>query len=200
MKKSIVLLFVSTVLSGMLSASEDGSGLYVGVGIGSTAYIDSSFAQEQLNKNVTQEMVESALGAKLYGGYQINNIVGIEASYIYYGDFTANEDYTYSAQGISVAANLGYTFFTGQLRPYALLGFGYIFSDFSHENVSVDDQKLTLHIGLGLDYAPKAFGGVGFRGAYESNNFSYLVDKGTSEEKKYAQGLGILYLGCYYKF
>ena len=199
-RKSIFLLLVSSLLTHSLFASEDGSGLYVGVGVGSTAYVDNGFAKEQLAKAVTHEIEERGFGAKLYGGYQINKIIGIEIAYIHYGDFSANGNYTYRAQGASVSANLGYTFLTGQLRPYALVGLGYIFSDFPHENVPVDNQSPTLHIGFGLDYTPKSLGGIGFRGAYEGNSFTYSVHENRPEEKIYVQAFGILYLGCYYKF
>jgi len=200
MKKNAVLFLLSTLFIGTLSASEEGRGFYVGVGVGSTGYIDNGFAHEQLNKNVNQAISESATGAKLYGGYQFNTIIGIELAYIYYGNYDINEDYSYSAEGASLSANLGYTFLSGQLRPYALLGIGYVYSDFEHENSLVDNYNPTLHIGFGLDYMPSAFGGVGFRGAYESNSFSYIISQDTPEEKIYIQGLGILYLGCYYKF
>jgi len=200
MKKINHILLMLSLLSSMLIANEDGSGAYVGIGLGSTAYVDSGFAKEQSNRNVKEEIAISSLGAKLYGGYQFNKIIGVEAAYIHYGNFSINDDYTYSAQGISLSANVGYTFLTGQLRPYVLLGLGYIFSDFPHENIPVDDKSPTLHIGLGLDYEPMSLGGVGFRVAYESNSFSYIVDEDTAEEEKYPQGFGVLYLGAYYKF
>ena len=200
MNKINHILFILTLFSNMLIASENGSGAYVGFGLGSTAYVDSGFAKEQSDRNVEEEIAVSSFGAKLYGGYQFSKIIGIEAAYIHYGEFSLNDEYTYSAQGLSLSANVGYTFLTGQLRPYALLGLGYILSDFSHENTPVDDKNPTLHIGLGLDYEPMSLGGVGFRVAYESNSFSYIVDEDTPEEKKYPQGFGVLYLGAYYKF
>jgi len=200
MKKINHVLLILSLLSSTLMASEDGSGAYVGIGLGSTAYVDSGFAKEQTNKNVKEEIAVSSFGAKLYGGYQFNEIIGIEAAYIHYGEFSVNDEYTYSAQGLSVSANIGYTFLTGQLRPYVLLGLGYILSDFTHENTPVDDKNPTLHIGLGLDYEPMSLGGVGFRVAYESNSFSYIVHEDTQEEKRYPQGFGVLYLGAYYKF
>jgi len=198
-KKSILLLSIMFFVS-CLSASEDASGVYVGLGFGSTAYVDDGFAKEQANRGVEDEIAVSTFGAKLYGGYQFNKIIGLEAAYTHYGEFTANDSYTYSAQGISLAANVGYTFLTGQLRPYLLLGVGYIYSDFPHDDIPVDDNSPTLHIGFGLDYVPASLGGIGFRVAYESNSFSYIVNENTLEEKKYIQGFGILYLGCYYKF
>ena len=193
-------IFLLLILSTTLLASEDGSGFYMGVGVGSTAYIDSEFAKAQVNKNVTEEVSENATGVKVYGGYQVNSIIGVEATYIYYGAFKVNDDYTYTAQGVSLSTNVGYSFLTGQLRPYILLGLGYVYSDFPHRGIDVADQSPTLHIGFGMDYAPEAFGGIGIRGAYESNSFSYKIEEGTPEEKKYIQGFGALYIGCFYKF
>jgi len=200
MRKINHILVLLLSLCSLATASEDGSGPYIGIGIGPTVYVDSNFAKEQSSRHIDEEIAEDAVGAKLYGGYQFNKIVGIEVAYIHYGTFKGNEDYTYRAQGISLATNVGYTFLTGQLRPYALVGLGYVFSDFPHEEIPVDDQSPTLHIGFGLDYRPTSLGGVGFRVAYESNSFSYIVDENSQNEKSYIQGFGVLYVGCDYKF
>ena len=198
--KSIFLLWISSIFICVLSANENGQGFYAGVGVGSTAYVDNGFAKAQVSQKVDEDIEERSFGAKLYAGYQFNKIIGVELAYISYGEFSVKESYDYRAQGASVSANIGYTFFTGQLRPYVLLGLGYVFSDFPHEGIPVDDKSPTLHIGFGLDYTPEVLGGIGFRGAYEGNSFSYSVDQGMEDDKVYVQGFGILYLGAYYKF
>ena len=181
------------------AAKKDKSNLYVGAGFGGAAYVDSNFAHEQIT-GVDKEVVEDSIGAKIYAGYQINKIIALEASYVYYGSFEVTSEYQYHAQGLSVSGNLGYIFFDDQLRPYALIGLGYMISDFPHKEVSVKDYKPSLHVGLGLTYIPKVFNGIGFRVAYESNSFTYVLNRDTVDEKVYTQGFGILYLGVEYRF
>lgn len=183
------------------SASDDElSGAYIGFGLGNTAYVDSGFAKDHIN-GVDEEVTASSLGAKLLAGYEFNQIVAIEAAYVYYGNFDVNENYTYKAQGVSLSANVGYTFLSSRLRPYVLLGLGYVFSDFTHdENIDVPGDNPTLHLGFGLDYQTEVLGGVVFRIAYESNSFLYTLDANTPAEKSYAQGFGLLYLGAGYRF
>jgi len=182
-----------------LSAEKNDNNIYVGVGFGGSAYVDSSFAKEQI-EGVNQDVEEDGVGAKVYVGYQINNIIAIEASYVYYGSFKINDNYEYQAQGLSASGNVGYMFFDNQFRPYILIGLGYIMSDFPHEGVDVKDYSASLHMGLGFSYVPKALGGIGFRVAYESNSFNYTLHRGTEDEQSYPQGFGILYLGAEYRF
>ena len=201
MKKNFAGILVSLSIFMSLHAADDElSGAYIGLGLGSTAYVDSDFAKEQI-PGVDEEVAASSLGAKLIAGYMFNQIVAMEAAYVYYGNFEVNDNYTYRAQGVSLAANVGYTFISTGLRPYVLLGMGYIFSGFTHDEViDVPGDNPTLHLGFGLDYRPEAWGGFAIRVAYESNSFLYTIDADTPEEKSYAQGFGLLYLGAGYRF
>ena len=195
--KALLLAFMFTMT--LDAVEEDKSRIYVGVGLGGSAYVDSGFAKEQI-VGVDREVEENGLGAKLYAGYQINKIIAVEASYVYYGSFKVNESYTYKAQGLSLSGNIGYSFFDDQFRPYVLVGLGYIISDFPHDGVPLNDYSPSLHIGVGATYLPKALKKIGFRVAYESNSFTYVLDRDTVDERSYGQGLGILYLGVEYRF
>lgn len=193
-------ILIAALLSTVLHAVEkDERHLYVGLGVGASVYVDSGFAKEQID-GVEKEVEQSGTGAEIYGGYKINKIFAIEAAYVYYGDFKIADNYRYRAHGLSLSGNIGYPFFSEQLRPYLLIGLGYIFSDFPHDGVNVDDYNPSIHIGFGMTYIPKSLGGVGFRVAYESNSFLYTIAKDTVDEKQYAQGFGIMYLGVEYKF
>ena len=194
-RKKIALF--SLFLPLVLSASDVSE--YVGLGVGSSAYVDNGFAKREL-ASVSEDIALESIGAKIYGGVRFNKIIGIEATYIYYGHFKLNDNYSYKAHSISVAANLGYTFLGTQLRPFALVGLGYVISDFNDEGLGIDKKKPTLEVGFGLDYMPHYLSGFGVRIAFESNNFSYSVEGSDTEGVKYDQGIGIGYIGVSYHF
>ena len=198
-KKILLIIALTTLMAPIADADEDGSGAYIGLGFGSTAYVDSGFVEEEQNED---ELGSVDSGFKIYGGYQFNQIIGLELSYTDYGEFTAG-DYTHASKSANISANLGYSFLDGQLRPFSLLGFGYLKNSFPHRDntPSIDEDDFAFHLGLGLDYTPKGLGGVGFRLAYEGNSFSYDVDSNAStKDDTYRQAFGILYLGAHYKF
>ena len=198
-KKFLWLMALTTLMAPIADADEDGSGAYIGLGFGGTAYADSNFVEEQ--QSAEDELGSSDSGFKIYGGYQLNEIIGLEASYTDYGEFTAG-DYTHESQSVNISANIGYSFLDGQLRPFGLLGFGYLKNSFPHDNTpSIDEDDFAFHLGLGLEYTPKVLSGLGFRLAYEGNSFSYDVDANTTtKDDTYRQAFGILYIGAHYKF
>ncbi len=199
-KKLLWLMALATLMTPIADADEDGSGAYIGLGFGVTAYVDSNFVKEE--QNAEDELGSSDNGFKIYGGYQFTKIIGLEVSYTDYGEFTAG-DYTHASQSANISANLGYSFLDGQLRPFSLLGFSYLKNSFPHRDntPSIDEDDFAFHLGLGLDYTPHGLGGVGFRLAYEGNSFSYDVDSNASTKgDTYRQAFGILYLGVHYKF
>ena len=197
---TIVSMLTAMVLfTTIADADDDGSGAYIGLGLGSTAYVDSGFVEEQ--QTTEDELGAADSGYKIYGGYQFNQIIGLEASYVDYGEFTAG-DYTHTSSSLNISANLGYSFLEGQLRPFGLLGFGYLRNTFPKDNTPlIDENNYAMHLGFGLDYTPKGLGGLGFRMAYEGNSFSYDIDENlTTTKDSYRQAFGILYLGVQYRF
>jgi len=200
MIKIIYIIFLIGFVT-LLQAEENlPGGLYVGMGVGSTAYIDNGFAKDNVS-GVSEEVTSTEVGAKLFAGYQFNQIFGVETAYVYYGTFKVNDQYTYKAQALSVVGNIGYSFIKIGVRPYVLMGMGYIFSDFTDQDrVDVPKANPTIHLGIGLDYVPGTLGGIGFRIAYESNSFVYDFNQDTPQEEQYAQAFGLLYLGVGYKF
>ena len=197
--KILSAITVITLLTTIADATEDGSGAYIGLGLGSTAYVDSGFVEEQ--QTAADKLGSTDSGFKIYGGYQFSQVIGIEAAYTDYGKFTAG-DYTHASKSVNVAANLGYSFLDGRLRPFGLLGFSYLQNTFPHDNTPlIEKDHFAMHLGLGLDYTPRGLGGLGFRMAYEGDSFSYDVDSNiTTDEDTYRQAFGILYLGVHYKF
>lgn len=194
-------------------AGENRSGLYFGGGIGSANYNDGDISEVLANSKVET----SADGMKGYLGYQFNNVIGLELGYADYGKYEASEannDYSYSAQSYSVAANLGYSFLDSQIRPFFNLGLAYIQT--KHENLdpfynSIKDSAIGAHYGIGIQYEPNILRGLGFRIAYEADSYMTSVQKYTyssgsgyysasSSDEIYTQTNSLIYGAIQYKF
>ena len=209
MKKIIISALVASALSTAVLAGPNSSGAYVGLGFGTTAYNDGDYLNEKLKLD---NLDNSASGYKVYGGYQFNNIVGVEAAYTDYGKFSADRGFSTAPTAFSVAANLGYSFLDGQLRPFGTLGLSYLSSNYSNypktiagdpfgaDVIAPDDQYASIHYGLGIQYEPDALIGFGFRLAIEADTYSIVIKETGKDDETYAQSLSMLYLGVQYKF
>jgi len=184
------------------------NGYYVGLGYGMTGFSDGDFGQEFNNFKVTPDN-DTASGFKLYGGYKFNEIVGVEGSYINYGkmDFKYTEGGTGTATEIkpyslSVAANLGYDFLDDQLRPFALAGLGYVGYGQSGQKLYTTDGSFATTIGLGVEYTPNLFQGVGFRLAYDTAITAVTVTypNTTKDDKAFLQSVNMISLSAQYRF
>jgi len=187
-----------------LCAAQKEKGVYLGAGLGGTAFNDNDLVKDYNTDAGTNLKFEDTSGGFLvYGGYKFNNIVAVELAYTNYGTFELKNPadgakLEFSPYSISASANLGYSFLDGQLRPYVLLGLSQVDLD-----GWVDDDKGTgIHLGLGIQYDPKSLNGLGFRLSADSDSFS--VDTGVSSaphyEDNYAQSLNVLYIGAHYLF
>jgi opacity protein-like surface antigen len=137
-------------------------------------------------------------------------VVGIELGYVDYGTYdakTSGNEYSYSAKGYSLSANLGYSFMDSQLRPFANLGAAYLST--KHKNLqanfvdATDDTGIGFHYGLGVQYEPNALKGVGFRIAYEIDSYATAIKTtGTTSDidKTYTLSNSVLYAAVQYKF
>jgi len=223
MKKALLALLSSTMLVSTLSAADINTttpaktdaintGWYMGLGLGAAGYSDSDMGKDFDNYEVQVDQ-KSNLGVKIYAGYKFNSIVGVEASYTNYGTFkykaagstTDSVDTEVSPSSLNVVANLGYDFLDDQLRPFALVGLGYVnfgqSSNPSHEVYSTDNGA-ALVIGTGVEYTPSIFNGIGFRFTIEQDT-AYVVqsyDDPTKDDKAYANRLALISLGVNYKF
>jgi len=163
MKKVLLASLLAFGLTSSAMASEDGSGAYFGAAYGVTGY-----ANDDKSGKIKDD---SDSGYKIYGGYQFNKIVGVEATYVDYGTFTYNNGDKVDANSFNVAANLGYTFLQGQLRPYGIVGLGAVSLDSPRFS---DDSAVSFSYGVGIEYSPKMFKGVGFRAMW--NVDAFVVD------------------------
>jgi len=223
MKKALLALISSTILVATLSAADVNAttpekadaintGWYIGLGLGAAGYSDGDMGKDFDNYEVQIDQ-KSNLGVKLYAGYKFNSIVAVEASYINYGTFsykaagsyTGTVDTEVSPSSLNVMANLGYDFLDDQLRPFALVGLGYVnFGQSSNPTPEVysTDNGAAFVIGTGLEYTPKNFQGIGFRFTMEQD-VAYVVqsyDDPTKDDKAYANRLALISLGVNYKF
>lgn len=184
------------------------NGFYVGLGYGLTGLSDGDFGKEFDTFKVEPDNNTDS-GFKLYGGYKFNKIVGVEGSYINYGTM----DYKYTEGGtgtatelkpssLSVAANLGYDFLDNQLRPYALVGLGYVNYNQSGQNLYSTEGSVATVIGIGVEYTPTMFQGVGFRLSYDSAITAVVMTYSdpTKDDKAFVQGLNMLSLNAQYRF
>ncbi|MEE8589402.1 MAG: porin family protein [Sulfurimonadaceae bacterium] len=198
MKNSLLVMGAVALLSTAVIAGPNSSGAYVGAGFGTTGYEDDDFVKKEL---LRFDLDKTDSGYKIYGGYQFNNIVGVEAGYTDYGTFTATQDYSQSSTSFSVGANVGYSFLDGQLRPFGVVGLGYVTLDYENiPAVSIDDGAGAFHYGLGVQYEPDFLIGFGLRLAYEADLYAITVTRLLAEDETYIQALGLLYLGVQYKF
>jgi len=164
MKKILLASLLAFGFTTAAVASEDGKGTYVGLAYGNTAYASSSD-----NFNLDND---TDSGYKLYGGYQFNKIVAVEASYTDYGKFAYTSTHSIETTALGVVANLGYNFLDGQLRPFALVGLSYL--DFTQNGGDFfdDDNTLAVTYGLGVEYSPTVLNGVGFRALWNVDAFT----------------------------
>lgn len=213
--KKIVTLLTCLLLGASLNADVV-KGPYVGVGFGASQFDDGGLTNDMntyiVNHAGTYRVAKSfdSTGFKLYGGYQFNKIIALEASYTNYGehsyDFSNGHTSTIKPASFGLSANLGYNLGRrNELRPFVKLGIASInlneSADTGYELYSKGDTATALKVGLGLDYNPFMFKGFGFRLAYEGDFFGYDPHTSYSEYKSiYTQYASMYYFGVHYKF
>ncbi|MCL9773907.1 porin family protein [Vibrio methylphosphonaticus] len=191
MKKAIALALCTVFASSTYAAATD-PGFYIGGGFGLT---------ESKMDNLDESSFPTFDGEralKVYGGYQFNRIVAVEAGYTNYGKFThpAAPGLSATPTAISVAANLGYTFDNG-IRPFATVGLSHVNMEFKLNSDSEKDSATGFRYGVGVEYAPKMIDGLAMRLAYEADAFG-VQDPSSTVTNTFA--VGGLYLGASYKF
>lgn len=199
-KKSLFVMGAAALLSTAAMAGPNSSGAYIGFGYGNTIYESDGFVSEQITPSAFDE---DDGGLTFYGGYQFNNIVGVELSYRDYGKFEADSGFAQEPTGLSVGANVGYSFLDGQLRPFGVLGMGFVkmnYINLPSYVISLDDSGAAVHYGVGVQYEPDILLGLGLRMAYEADTYTIEVQDSSIGTKTYTQTLGMLYLGIQYKF
>ena len=198
-----------------------GKGFYIGAGVGASFYNisgsdgtyhipDDGSGSHNVSINDLESLDDSDVGYLFYGGYQFNKIIGVEASYTEYGSFSGElekEVFTKKPRSYAVYANAGYAFFNAQLRPFGLLGIGYLQSNQSnmYDINNEENDFATLHTGFGVDYYPTVLNGFGVRASYTTDLYidsEYVVydEADLITSTSLWQYYGLLYVGVQYKF
>lgn len=193
-----------------------GKGFYLGAGIGQSRYhitltesrYDYTDPDNPSFSFEAQALEQRDSGSLWYGGYQFNKIIAVEAAYTDYGDFSKilfDKNYSQSPESFSVYANAGYTFLNGQLRPFGIAGLGYLKRNQSvaYDRLDFKPSLVTLHYGVGVDYYPTVFKGVGLRFAYSADMHleSAFNDSGSVYAEDFLwHNYSLLFVGVQYKF
>jgi len=222
MNKILLAVGLSTFLmTGLLQAEDSqkavskADGAYIGLGGGVTfnaAYLSAGYYKDDTSTYTDGSLSDSSAGYIVYGGYQFNKIIAVEAAYTDYGSFSDTltklsggvTTFTSDPASISVYANAGYTFSNG-LRPFGQIGLGYMMVNGSGTTSGIDiDDSISMRFGLGLEYTAPTLAGFGFRVAYidelqmDASYNSY--DNGQSTSTLLMNVNGMLYVGAQYKF
>jgi len=211
MKKAkiyIATLMITSLSVNSLNA-EDNSFTYAGIG-GGYSMINAHFMDSDYYINdgtttrtsKTKNYKEDSIGMKVYGGYQFNKIIAVEASFTDYGTLSS-DNYTQKPQSISVYANAGYSFLNNQLRPFGLLGLSYLQTNQSRD--LLDNDMGAIHAGIGVEYYPTALKGFGIRGAIESDFHVSSQSAVNEDETHYSsqsfyKRYALFYVGAQYRF
>ena len=191
-----------------------GEGFYLGAGAGMSGYTVSYFESEFNFNDDTYTLVnadnldDNDVGYLFYAGYQINKIIGVEASYTDYGKFQVDgiDRYYQEPKAVALYANAGYTFLNGQLRPFGMLGLGYLQQNQSDRYISgLKEDFVTFHMGAGVDYYPTILRGLGFRAAFTGDLYvdsAYTVNEDTNitTSESLWEDYSLIYVGIQYKF
>jgi len=224
MKKITLALGLASLLATASIAAESTTntkGAYVGLGgglsLGGVSLTKDDTVSDGTNSYDVSTMGDSSAGYVLYGGYQFNKIIAVEASFTGYGSFSDDvkikntsitKTFKTSPMVGAVYANAGYTFDNG-VRPFGQLGLGYMTTSQS-DNLSklnnFDDSFMTIRFGLGVEYAPASLNGFGFRAAYiedinmDANAVADDQDGNLDTDAILTRYYGMLYIGAQYKF
>ena len=222
MNKALIVVGMGLFLTaGAVQAQEvqkavvKADGIYVGLGGGVTfniAYLYKGYYQDDTTTYKDGMLSDSNVGYIVYGGYQFNKIIALEASYTDYGSFSDTiarrsgslTTFTSDPTSISVYANAGYTFDNG-MRPFGQLGLGYMLINGSNtiDNIGIDDS-ISMRLGFGFEYSVPTLDGFGFRVAYVEDiqmDGSYSsYDDGRSTSTFLINANGMFYVSAQYKF
>lgn len=213
----IVMALSSSVMSTELINSSTSEGFYIGIGSGASS---NSVLLSEGNYNYSdpdnpkytfssKSLSDNDVGYMLYAGYNINKIIAVEAAFTDYGHFSVTKyakEYTQTPKSFAVYANAGYMFLNNQLKPFGNLGLGYLKKNQSkaYDRLAFDEEIVTLHSGIGVDYYPTVLNGVGFRAAFSGDtsidSVYAVTDNNTTESKTLWQVYSLFYLGVEYKF
>lgn len=211
-----VLLFSGLHAEEVTTPQIKQDGFYVGAGGGmsfNAVVLSKGYFQDDTTTYKSDNLSDTDIGYIVYGGYQFNKIIAVEAAYTDYGSFSdtvatasvpGNETFKSDPASFSLYANAGYTFANG-LRPFGQIGAGYLMVNGSRTTDAINiDDGMSMRFGLGLEYAPPKLAGFGFRIAYIEEltmDYDYKADDNGQDTSTVMMNYnGMMYVGAQYKF
>jgi len=211
-----ILLFSTLYAEEVAPVPSQPDGFYAGLGGGvsfNITLLSKGYYQDDTTTYKTGDLSDSDFGYIVYGGYQFNKIIAVEAAYTDYGSFSdtapkvvqpGQATFDSDPSSLSLYANAGYTFSNG-LRPFGQIGLGYLMVNGSDslDAIGIDDS-MSVRFGLGVEYAPAALSGFGFRAAYIEElamDYSYNADDNGQDTSTLMMNFnGMVYVAAQYKF
>ena len=154
MKKSLITLLVTGLLAANAQAAGQDNTWYGGAKLGWSNF----YGIDESNALTLGNETNDALGAGVFGGYQINQNLGLELGYDYLGNYkydatTAAGAFSdeVKAQLAQLTLKLGFPV-TDNLDLYGRVGGGYGWAD-TKSDVYKDDSRFVMVGALGAEYA-----------------------------------------------
>ncbi|MGN5138172.1 porin OmpA [Aeromonas sp. 164P] len=194
MKKSLITLLVTGLLAANAQAAGQDNTWYGGAKLGWSNF----YGIDESNALTLGNETNDALGAGVFGGYQINQNLGLELGYDYLGKYkydavksgTAFSDEV-TAQLAQLTLKLGFPV-TDSLDLYGRVGGGYGWTD-TKDDVYTDDSRFVMVGALGAEYA--------FNRDWAARlEYQYTTPYGDRDDTGVRMDNGLLSLGVVYRY
>ncbi|MBL0598736.1 porin OmpA [Aeromonas jandaei] len=194
MKKSLITLLVTGLLAANAQAAGQDNTWYGGAKLGWSNF----YGIDESNALTLGNETNDALGAGVFGGYQVNKNLGIELGYDYLGKYkydavksgAAFSDEV-TAQLAQLTLKLGFPV-TDSLDLYGRVGGGYGWAD-AKSDVFKDDSRFVVVGALGAEYA--------FNRDWAARlEYQYSTPYGSRDDTGLRMDNGLLSLGAVYRF
>lgn len=194
MKKSLITLLVTGLLAANAQAAGQDNTWYGGAKLGWSNF----YGIDESNALTLGNETNDALGAGVFGGYQVNKNLGIELGYDYLGKYkydavksgAAFSDEV-TAQLAQLTLKLGFPV-TDSLDLYGRVGGGYGWAD-AKSDVFKDDSRFVVVGALGAEYA--------FNRDWAARlEYQYSTPYGSRDDTGLRMDNGLLSLAAVYRF
>ncbi|WP_234919241.1 porin OmpA, partial [Aeromonas veronii] len=194
MKKSLITLLVTGLLAANAQAAGQDNTWYGGAKLGWSNF----YGIDESNALTLGNETNDALGAGVFGGYQINKNLGLELGYDYLGNYkydatTAAGAFSdeVKAQLAQLTLKLGFPV-TDNLDLYGRVGGGYGWAD-TKSDVYKDDSRFVMVGALGAEYA--------FNLDWAARlEYQYTTPYGSRDDTGLRMDNGLLSLAAVYRF
>lgn len=196
MKKSLITLLVTGLLAANAQAAGQDNTWYGGAKLGWSNF----YGIDESNNVTLGNETNDALGAGVFGGYQINKNLGLELGYDYLGKYkydavsnatAAAFSDEVTAQLAQLTLKLGFPV-TDNLDLYGRVGGGYGWTD-TKNDVYKDDSRFVMVGALGAEYALN----LDWAARLE---YQYSTPYGSRDDTGLRMDNGLLSLAAVYRF